>query len=126
MPGVMPGIHVLSHIKQDVDGRTSGRLRPSSTGYAMTARSLRGQIRRRDQHAELPAPDDYALVVLQVDAGRDGIALAALEGAQAAEIDEHRLAEIRALADAGLGHEVDVERRAGPDLESGSRKTARS
>ncbi len=35
-----------------------------------------------------------ALVLGQVDARRDRVALAALEGAQAAEVDEHRVAEV--------------------------------
>src|SRR6266850_7295456 len=62
---------------------------------------LRRQIGRRNQHAELAAPDDDALIVLQVDARRDGVALAAFEGAQAPEIDEHRVAEVGIFPDAG-------------------------
>jgi hypothetical protein len=34
MPGLVPGIHVFSLVKEVVDGRAPGRLRPSSTGYA--------------------------------------------------------------------------------------------
>src|ERR1044072_153706 len=83
---------------------------------AARASPLPRHIRRRERHAELPAPDDDALVVRQIDAGRDRITLAALEGAQAAEIDEHRIAEVGVLAQAGFRHQVDMERRARPDF----------
>src|ERR1043166_4831626 len=62
-------------------------------GAVPADRSLRrhggAQIGRRYQHAESFAPDDHALVFAQIDARRNRIALAPLEGAQAAEIDEH-------------------------------------
>jgi hypothetical protein len=54
-----------------------------------------GQVRRRDENAEALAPDDDALIILQIDAGRDRIALAALEGAQTSEIDEHHILRSR-------------------------------
>ena len=54
-----------------------------------------GQVRWRDENAEALAPDDRALIVLQIDAGWDRIALTALEGAQATEIDEHDVLQVR-------------------------------
>jgi len=52
------------------------------------------QIRRRDENAEALAPDDHALIILQVNTGRDRIALTAFEGAQAPEIDEHCVLQV--------------------------------
>src|SRR5256885_7979688 len=69
------------------------------------------QIGWRDQHAEALAPDDHALVSLQVHPGGNGVALASLERAQAAEIDEHGIAEIAVAANACLWNEVDVKCR---------------
>src|SRR6266508_1217444 len=77
----------------------------------------RDQIGRRDQHAEALAPDHHAGIVLEIDAGRDRIALAALERAQAAEIDIHQLLDVIRAADVRLRREEDVEGRSGPDLE---------
>src|SRR5262245_30950462 len=100
------------------NSRTERSARAASTPLLTPfAPSLHHQIRGRDQHGELLAPDDHALIVLQIDARRNGVTLAALERAQPAKIDEHRIAEIGIFADAGLRHEIDVERRAGPDLE---------
>ena len=82
-------------------------------------RHRRGQVGWRDQNAELLAPDDHALIVLQIDAGRDRIALAALECAQAAEVDEHHVFDVGGRADRRLGHQIDVKRRSRADLEIG-------
>src|SRR5258705_8681502 len=75
------------------------------------------QVRRRDQHAEGLAPDDDARIVLEVDAGGDRVALAALECAQAPEIHVLDALQIGRAADRHLRHQVDVERWAWPDLE---------
>ena len=54
-----------------------------------------GQVRRWYENAEALAPDNHALIVLQIDAGRDGISLATLEGPQTSEIDEHDVLQVR-------------------------------
>src|SRR5437016_874761 len=80
-------------------------------------RSRRGhQIGRRDQYPEGLTPDDNARIVLEIDARGDRIALTALEGAQAAEIDEHLLLEVRVGTDRRLRHEIDMECRPRPDF----------
>src|SRR5262245_39632542 len=79
-------------------------------GLLRRLRSL--QIRRRDQHAEALAPDDHARVFREIDARRDRIALAALERAQPAEIDEHDVLHVGRGADRRFRHQVDMERRA--------------
>jgi hypothetical protein len=66
----------------------------------------RRQIGRRDENAQALAPDDYAPIVLQVDARWDRIALAALEGAQTSEIDEHHIFQIERCADRRLEHDL--------------------
>src|SRR5258708_6191601 len=75
------------------------------------------QVRRRDQHAEGLAPDDDARIVRESVAGWNRVALAAMEGAQAPEIDVLDALQVCGAADRHLRHQVDVERRAWPGLE---------
>src|SRR5262249_7196495 len=75
------------------------------------------KVGRRDQHRELLAPDDHALEFPKIEARRDGVALAALEGAQAAEVDEHLAREIARGLDRALRHQIEVELAARPDPE---------
>src|SRR5882672_9799430 len=77
----------------------------------------RHQIGRRDQHPEGLAPDDDARIVLEIDAGGDRVALTALEGAQPPEINVLDALQVCRAADRRLRHQVDVKRRARPDLE---------
>src|SRR5437773_12347025 len=101
------------------DARTSNiPFRRGWTCQSTLPRSRRRhQIGRRNQHPEGLAPDDDARIVVEVDAGWDRIALAALEGAQAAEVDEHLLLQVRVGADRRLRYQVNVERRPRTDLE---------
>ena len=55
---------------------------------------LKTQLRRRNQNPELLAPDRHMAVGLEVDAVGDIEILAALEGAEAAEVDEHGLVDL--------------------------------
>src|SRR5215216_5524940 len=79
----------------------------------------RREVGRRDQHAEALAPDHHARVALEVDAGGNRVALAALEGTQAAEIDIHQIFHVGGAADGRLRYEQHMEGRPGSDLEIG-------
>jgi hypothetical protein len=73
--------------------------------------------RRRDQNAELLAPNYHALVPGQIHLARDRIGLASLECPEPTEIHHLAVEELLAAADVAMGDEVDV--KAGPwaDLE---------
>src|SRR5690606_22039608 len=62
------------------------------------------QLRRRDQHAELLAPDHDVRIPGEIDTVRQVVVLAALEGAQPSEVDEHRLRDIRIRRHVLLGN----------------------
>src|SRR5919108_5798445 len=80
------------------------------------------QVSWRNENTEALAPDDHAVIVLRTDAGRDRIALAALEGAQAAEVDEHHVFQVGRCVDRRLWDQIDVERWSRPDFEIGLEK----
>ena len=85
--------------------------------FALEPLALAGQISGRDQHRELLAPDDYALILGKIRSRRNGVALAALEGTQPAEIDKLLSLQVARGADLRLRHQIDMELRAGADLE---------
>ena len=95
-------------------GHRGGRLFSSSAGGRG---NLARQVGGRDQHRELLAPDDDALELREVEAGGNGVALAALEGAQPPQVDEHLPGEIARGPQLRPRHQVDVELGARADLE---------
>src|SRR5262249_31596805 len=75
------------------------------------------QVGRRNEDAEALAPDHHARVILKIETAGNGVALAALERPQAAEIDIHQVLDVGRIADARLGHEQHVKRRPRTDFE---------
>src|ERR1700730_3294594 len=99
---------------------TSASCTSERCASAAVKRSVGGlEIGGRDQHRKALAPDYDARVLAEIDTDRNRVALAALEGAQAAEIDVHRLLHLAGVANAGLRHHQHAERRARAYLEIG-------
>src|SRR5262245_9792599 len=80
------------------------------------------EIGRRDQHAEALAPDDHARIILEIDAGRYGVALAALECTQPPEVDIHHAGHVGARANVCFRHQINMKRGPRSDLEVGFQK----
>ena len=101
----MLSISYVTHVPQTKSPRrlAANRCHPPSIRDVLSAEHTlsRGQVGGRDQHAEALAPDD-------------DVALAALEGAQAAEIHIHHAVHVRRSADLRLRHEIHVKSGPGP------------
>src|SRR5262245_5540995 len=112
----MPGLYGASTLSLQRSRERPGSRRPGERA-ALRLQLRRRQVRRRDQHAKCLTPDDHTRIVVEVDAGGDGITLASFEGAQAPEIDVLYTLKIGRGADRGLRYEIDMEGRPRPHLE---------